>query len=302
MKSMRKSKKEKKEKPFCITEVYHKLLVAISRYHLVTASQLCRLYYSPGTLTTVKTRLRKLEQEGYVLTLRMPTSRGNAPFVYTLANKGLKIMEAAGQEANLSYRPGTERDKEKNYLYLWHTLETNNFLIDAALLQEANPLYPLLETRHDRDLRRSPFYVAVDKGGRVEKVTIIPDGFLVFGSPTGELHLWVELDRGTIAINNFRRKVRGIVTFLDSGEYEKVFHTSELTIAIPTTAGEKRAEHVIKWIEAELTAMGKSAYAGIFFVAAVPALTEPPWTPEQLFLSESWSCPFQRGRFRLLGG
>lgn len=293
-------KRAKKVQPFIITEVYFKLLVGIARYHLVTAAQLCRLYYSRGTITTVKTRLKRLVDEGYILALNMPTSRGNAAHVYMLARRGIYALIDMGYD-NASFRPSTEREKEKNYLYLYHCLETNDFLIAAAKLGETPPLCSLIEMRHDRELKRTPFVVSVDAQGKDEKITIIPDGFLVFGSPNGDLHVWLELDRGTVEAKNFRKKVRAIVTFVHGGEYEKAFGTNDLTIAIATTAGEIRAGHLLKWIELELTSLGKAGYAGIFFVACVPSHTEEPVEPSKLFLERFWSCPFASGRFPLLG-
>src|SRR5437867_2027345 len=103
-----------------ITEVYHKLLEGMFTFHFLTAEQLCRLYYAPGTLTTVKTRLKQLADHRYLLSLNLPTTHGNSPHVYTLARKGLNYLHDAGFEVKRSYRPSQEKEKEKNYLFLMH--------------------------------------------------------------------------------------------------------------------------------------------------------------------------------------
>src|SRR5271165_3432820 len=101
---------------FIITEVYHHLIEGLYTYHFLTAEQVCRLYYAPGTITTVKARLRLLEENGYALSLNLPTTHGNSPHVYTLDRKGLNYLRDAGYEVKRYFRPPQE--KEKNYLFL----------------------------------------------------------------------------------------------------------------------------------------------------------------------------------------
>src|SRR5947209_11717849 len=133
----------KKNPPFLVTEVYVKLLEGVFTYHLITASQLCRLYYSPKSITLVKTRLKHLTDHSYLLALNVPTTKGNSPHIYTLARKGLNLLKENGFAVNEYFRPSQEVDKEKNYLFLAHTIETNDFLICASKFPLFAPAYSL---------------------------------------------------------------------------------------------------------------------------------------------------------------
>lgn len=60
-------------KPFSITPVYDLLLrgssttpVGLYQLQIATAAQLTRLHYSPGSIKTVKARLKTLVDNGYI--------------------------------------------------------------------------------------------------------------------------------------------------------------------------------------------------------------------------------------------
>jgi len=78
------------QKTFTLSGVDDRFLRAIYRYHMLKPEQLIRRYYSQGSLTFVKARLKQLTDHGYLDANEQPTTRGRSPFYYTLASKGIK--------------------------------------------------------------------------------------------------------------------------------------------------------------------------------------------------------------------
>ena len=64
----------------------------------------------------------------------VPTKRFKSPYYYTLSQKGIQYLAAAGLDVSDAFRASKEVDK--SWLFLEHTLELNDVLISAALLYQ----------------------------------------------------------------------------------------------------------------------------------------------------------------------
>src|SRR5947208_11058150 len=118
-------------KPFVVTASHNGVLQAVYKYQLLTSAQLVRACgYSPNSLARVQRLTKQLGDTEYLLSLPVPVVRGKAPFVYTLARKGLNYLKSAGFDVRDYFRPSKEQ--EKSYLFLRHTLYHNDLLIEAA--------------------------------------------------------------------------------------------------------------------------------------------------------------------------
>jgi len=117
---------------FAITEVYEKLLLGVYQFHLMTAEQLCRLHYSPGSITTIKARLKTLVDNGYLLADKIPNKKPHSPFYYTLGVSGIRYLKEEGHDIPPSMRASKEHDKQPTHIR--HTLELNDVIIAANLL------------------------------------------------------------------------------------------------------------------------------------------------------------------------
>src|SRR6266852_1523835 len=103
---------------YLISGVDDRFLRAIYRYHMLKPEQLIRRYYSKGSLTFVKARLKLLTDHGYLEANQQPTTRGRSPFFYTLASKGIRYLKEAGFDVNRYHRPS----RKAEYLpFLLHT-------------------------------------------------------------------------------------------------------------------------------------------------------------------------------------
>src|SRR5579862_7893101 len=126
----------------------HRILDALRRYRFLSSEQVCRLFFSAGSLTYVRERLRRLCQAGFCARsfLPRPTQHGSAPSVFTLAKKGLNYLESQGEPAIRRFRPSEA--VAHSYLFLSHTLALNDFLIAAERFGAAEEAFALAEVRY----------------------------------------------------------------------------------------------------------------------------------------------------------
>lgn len=115
-------------KAFVITPIYDKLLrgsdtlpVGLYHLHLLTAAQLTRLHYSPGSYKAIRQRLRILADNGYVVIDAIPEKFHRGPNYYTLGSKGIQYLSDIGLNIDKSIRAAKETSK--GYLHIQHLLE-----------------------------------------------------------------------------------------------------------------------------------------------------------------------------------
>jgi hypothetical protein len=270
------------------------ILSWLNRFHYLSSQQLCRLGYSQGSLTYVQTRLKRLTDAGYCQRIWLPkrAPHGSAPAIYTLARRGLNFLRTHGVEVATRFHPSEQRGL--SYLFLTHSLEINDFLIAAEILCRYLPAYRLANLLHERDLKRRPVHV---KDGSGKRAAVIPDAWLDLRiGGRFQVCLALELDRGTEEQKHWRRKVSHLLAYA-GGPYQDAFGTTSLTIAVLTTAGEKRMLELIRWTEAELEAQGEASQGDLFlFTGLNPAGA----MPEEIFLARRWLKPFTREPLALL--
>ncbi len=173
-----------KNQSFTLSGVDDRFLRAVYRYHMLKPEQLTRRYYSQGSLTFVKARLKQLTDHDYLDANEQPTTRGRSPFYYTLANKGIKYIKEAGFEVDRYYRPS----RKVEYLpFLLHTFSVNDVLIAAELLADGMLQLTLAEMQHELVLKQDPCKVPIGRGQlygdgnqSAKHISIVPDGWLDF--------------------------------------------------------------------------------------------------------------------------
>lgn len=278
--------------PVIISERDDEILHAVYTYRYLTALQVTRLFYSKGSLKYVRDNLGALVENGYLYRFNLPTTTlGKSPYVYTLASKGIKYLKSLDVEDMFKFRPSVER--EVSYQHIHHTLSLNDMLIAAALLTKDDTTISISDLRHEWFLKHTPLSVKVTveaaNGKKIEQITVVPDAFVHFRFPVqGKYHsmpIWVELDRGTEAIKQFKRKIRGLLAVIDSVEYEQLFHTKGITIAFATTANGTRLANMRSWVKQELTELGKLSESSLFLFTKLP---EGELDPKSVYLSSTW--------------
>jgi hypothetical protein len=282
---------------FTLRGIDDRFLRLIYHYHLLTPEHITRRYYSPGSLTFVKARLKVLVDHGYLEANAQPTTRGRSPFYYTLAGAGIKYLKEAGLEVNTYYRPS----RKVEYLpFLLHTFAVNDILIAAELLTQANPEVTLADMQHELALKQDPCKVPVVRSGKESSpttryVTIVPDGWLDFRYDRGKeaqerrMCIWLEVDRGTVGMKDFKEKAAAILAYYRSGAYHQRFGTSSLRVAFATTDGTARVRQMRAWLRDVITRQPERASMSERFVCtALPAEIDP----QALFLTPVWYVPF----------
>src|SRR5689334_2154845 len=106
------------QKPYSITEVDTAVLLALNRFHYLTAAQLSRLFYPKlrDRNRHAQRRLNRLAKYDYALVLNaLPKPvYGRAPFVYTLAAKGRTYLQRLGVAVDPYFRPVEEKRSALN--------------------------------------------------------------------------------------------------------------------------------------------------------------------------------------------
>ena len=282
-----------------LSGVDERYIQAVYRYHMLKPEQLTRRYYRRGSLNSVKARLKNLVDQGYLEANEQPTIRGRSPYYYTLANKGMKYLKEIGVEVNQYYRP----NRKASYLpFLLHTFTVNDFLIAAELVAEDIASLTLAELQHELFLKHNPCQVTIKPGrmhanelATTKHVSIVPDGWLDFRYDRGEreperrMCIWLEIDRGTVGMKDFKEKVAAIVEFYTSGAYQARFGTNSLRVAFATSGSSVRVKQMRTWLCDVLTKQpAKSGIADRFLCTVLPSEIDP----RTLFLAPIWYLPF----------
>ena len=273
-----------------------RILQALHRYYYLTPAQVCRLFYSPTSMTYVWSRLNALTAQGLLLRLRLSntgTRGGSAASVYTLSTKGQRSIATEDTPRVRRPRSTEEQVKAKNSLFMAHTLLANDFLISAELVSRNCEVLELVDMLSEGDMKRAPVPVVV--AGKKQAVAV--DGWLNFHIRGEEQAcICLELDRGTEAAGLWKHKVHSLVVFA-KGAYQAAFGTEAISIAVVATPGVQRQETLCRWTEQELTRLGETHEADLFrFLAGEPTA----YTPEALFLSPVWRRPFDKEALPLI--
>ncbi len=287
-------KTRKKRTTFVITPVHDLLLHNLNTLHRATAEQLTRLNYKMGMLTTVKQRLKDLADNRYVLPLSHPSIR--LPYMYALDRKGLNHLAAQGVDVREYFRPSSEEDSAKNFLFREHMLAISDILIHSLLFEKSEPSYRISNMLHERVFKNNPIKATYERNSREETRTIVPDAYLafVFTRPDGKEEtipvLW-ELDRGTEDQKFFRRRIRAYSVFLRSRAFKMLFHIKNITIAFATTKDHNRIKQMREWTRKEMELTNEPSWLGQLFLFTSLPENMAEIEPRHLFLDPVWYMP-----------
>jgi hypothetical protein len=267
-----------------------KILLAFAAFDYLTAEQVTRLCYSPGSLRHVRKQLKLLAADNLLLSLA-----GRSvilPSVYTLSAKGLKAAALLGMQQDRRVRPAEEREKAQNLFFLKHTIAVTDVLIGAHLLAQTHPSITLPRMYTERELKRKIYIPLSEK-----PVCLEPDAGLLFQvtetwhkeSETWEDFIHIEVYRTLPPVEwRFKQKIQGYVATVDTGRHEALFDTSALSIAV--FAGTEQIMAPLKrWTEEALRAMARPEEGERFFFRTIDTATA---SPEDMYLASDWVQAF----------
>lgn len=273
--------------------ILHSLLV----FHFLSAQQVCRLHFAPSSLPWVRSRrLKMLVESKYLQLVVGRNKKPIRPYVYTLHHRGRSYLEEVG--VDMPPRFNASERARKALLFLEHTLAVNDVLIAVSLLARNYEGITLASMQHELTLRAHPLRITYQEvpPQNVEKTvtqTMIPDAWLdifVTGQNQRQLRfsIWVEVDRGTIQAKQFKKKVRAIIEYLKSGEYQKHFVSEVALIAFITTEGDTRVATMRTLVQEEASKTQDAWIDELFLLTSFAATGLDPLT---LFFSPIWLHP-----------
>lgn len=268
-----------RQQAFLITEVDKAVLLALSRFHYLTAKQAGRLLYPNANDNNryMQRRFKKLVDAGFVLRLcALPMPQyGQAPHVFTLAYKGRDYLQALGVPVESYFRPVEERRASANRPFMIHRLATIDVMISATVLCRDVSGVSCPQMLSERELKRTAIHVDVAGEEGTRRVAVIPDAWLQLKVGAGEPYsIAVELDRGTEDQKVWRQKIAAYAAW-SMGPYREAFDTDNLTVAV-VCPDEERSAQLREWTHRELTLRNLANYSELFLFTTLPADTTPP--------------------------
>jgi hypothetical protein len=250
--------------PFRFTDGDLAILRAVERYRFVRSTHIAALV--GRSIDRTNDRLCHLYHAGYVERPRAqldyyPTA-GSAPMVYTLADRGARLLVENGVE--VSNRPNSKGTETAGRAYIEHKLEIVEFsvAVELATRRHGIPLFhadQLIRAFPEQTrAMRNPLALraAVPNSGKTQEIGIVPDLAFGLGRPDGSRRCFlVEIDRGTMPITrsaasqtSFERKMLGYLTAYGAGQHEQQFGWKSFRVLAVTT-DKKRLGSMIKALQ-----------------------------------------------------
>jgi hypothetical protein len=274
---------------YIITEADRSILLALGRFHYLTAAQASRLLYPNlnDDHRYMQRRLKRLVDNGYALRHRaLPAPRyGQAPHVFALARNGRTYLQQLGFPVEPYFRPSEEKRATENSPFMTHRLAAIDVMIAADRLCAENLSVSCPRMLSERELKRNAVRVKVPraKGDHLRDVAVIPDAwFQLSHRNESPYSIALELDRGTEDQNVWRQKVAAYVVWA-TGPYRRAFETDNVTVAV-VCPNDRRVAQLIDWTMRELTDRAAQQFAQLFLFTS----ESPVESPERFFLDRVW--------------
>jgi hypothetical protein len=272
-------------KPVCLSHGDEEILKAVHFYRYMTALDIAHLLYSPTSLRRVRDILARLcggadfQENQYLYRFRMPSvEAGNPERIYTMGNLGRDFLSRElGFSVNRHVRSSS--GAHLSFSQVVHNLVLTRVLVAAQTWASGNPDISISAVRICYEFGGSVTTVDIDEMGKREKVSVVPDAWLLFeklenGKVVEHLPLLLEIDRGTMYRQRLKRHVLSRIEFVRSGEYRRVFGTEAVVIAYVATgvtgeAHEGRRMSLCSWTMEALKDTRREDWASVFRFCSV---------------------------------
>jgi hypothetical protein len=276
-----------------ITPAFDKILFALYQYHLLTTDLVVPAVGSPGSATTVKDNIRKLEQAGYVSRFPLATTAGRSPLVCVLAESGMKYLRD-DRGLSIAFYKSPAQWKRMSSNWLMHPLELNKCLIAANRLENlTNGAVCVSSWEHDYLLKSSSLTYFDDKG---KAHGVVPDAIINFAVPKRRV-VWVELERDSHSKKAFEEKFMGIYWVIAKGVFEQRYNIELVKVCFVSTVDEEHVQWmrmIARRVLSEISGMvnPKSYRNRLFHFAAIAPLQGEEIDPVNVFLEPYWYHPY----------
>jgi hypothetical protein len=286
--------------PFLLSTRGEEILKEMRFYRYMTALDICYLMYSPSALTWVRDVLAKMcggedfVENQYLYRFRLADVTLGNQKVYTLGARGRRFLESElGISCPWYFRPS--KVQHISYGQIMHNLVLTRFLVAARhWAAQSQGEFTVAEARISYDLAGVAGRAGAAKRDKREVIPVIPDAWIMFAKEKREggarvsFPIFLEIDRGTMYRQRFKKHVSSRIEFVRSGGYAKLFGTKAVMILYATTGEreeykETRVKALRAWTKEVLTEMNLPSWAGIFRFGAVS------------FADMYKSLPFEKG-------
>lgn len=246
------------------------IIEAVNACQALTVNQLQTLFWnSPNPAYT---RLRQLAESGYLerhYITQVKAAPAASTIVFSLSKLGAEVLAANRGYSADDLHFATKQIR--NWQSLQPLLSVNDFRVVLTRACHDHPEIKLKQWLAEIVFRRRPDRIVVN--GR--KTPVYPDGFCIIETPAAKGYMFVEADRGTEGIEQFKSQVNIYQEYIRSGQYEKRFQTKSLRILVVTTSY-RRLQSLRK---ATVAVGGGARYWFTTFDRVTPqtVLTTPIW-------------------------
>ena len=223
------------------------ILDALSSYRLLTTSQLARLFFT--TKKRAERRLRQLYDAELVERIFRPVVRGSAEILYTLDKEGVNILvQERGTDRAEAHTARTRAQSLKPF-FLDHFIEVNQFRLSVTLAAPAhNAALIFWKYEHELQNKNKKGVLISDRVTDPEnpsqKIPVTPDGFFGLETSRGNTYFFVEIDRGTMDNQRFKRKMRGYARYWADNVFQEKWGYKNFRVLTATTP--RRVPNLIK--------------------------------------------------------
>lgn len=291
----------KETKPIRIGKREIEILKDLARFRYLTVDQIQLLHFKRGSKGFCNDRLRGLFRKPHCFINRsiLPVEwgKGSPKLVYTLTAKGSTLLKTMGLYAYVSPQKAYKM-KSRTSIYRKHEVAINSVRIALDLGIKLHG-WEIEEWITDVEFKNpkilSQLKVFDTKDG--VKIPIVPDGFFVVNFPnTNKKALFfLELDRGTMEIDRFRkRKVRGYTLFAEKWRQIEMFRKYKelpVTFRVLTVidGGVERVKNLKNATEQELSKDADKIFKGRrFYFTELSKII-----PETIFTEDIWLVPYK---------
>jgi hypothetical protein len=255
-----------------LTPADEAILRFLSQVRVSTARMVAHALFSPGSLTTVRARLRRLSGGGVdyaprspLVRFPLPSANGNPVRVFTLGSRGRDFIrgELGLPLPTAYYRPSTVL----SFSFLRHTLLCTSAVVAVRVFVRRHPEMTLRECRLSYELSRRP------------ELKVIPDLWVRLEGRESRHAIFLEADNSSMYRAAFTKRLAARIQWVRSGEY-RTLGVQGLLVAYVVAgetaqAAQSRLQTVSKWTVETVKALGlKESWAGLFRFTSVGTIDE----------------------------
>lgn len=231
-------------RPIRLTQRDRHVIKAVNDYRVMRQDQVQRLLFP--SKNTAQVRLWLLWQHQFLKRDFLPVLGGiqSSPLLYLIDKRGVKLLQRELNYDNEMLR--WSRRNQLSYYFLEHTLGLSEIRLAVELSCQSHGFF--LDTWIDeKSLKGDYDTVQVKK----RRVAVVPDGYCIISIPDGNLHFFLEYDRGPESLSFFRKKIAAYWSYFQSGKCKQRYGTNRVRVLTiteggPTRVGRRRLDNIRK--------------------------------------------------------